>query len=99
MNARLVLRPEAVRDLREAFLWYEARRDGLGQAFLRQVRARLDQIRENPRAWATVLRSVRRAVLKRFPYGIYYEEQGERVVVLAVYHFKRSPDGWMSRVS
>lgn len=97
MTARLVLRPEAVNDLREAFVWYEAQRPGVGRAFLRRVRQRVDTIRENPRSFPIVLQSIRRAPLKRFPYGVYYEDQGDRVVVLAVYHFKRSPDGWMSR--
>jgi toxin ParE1/3/4 len=98
MSSNLVLRPEAVTDLREAYVWYEAERTGLGRAFLRRVRQQLDLICENPRCYPTVLKSVRRAPLRRFPFGIYYEEQGSRTVVLAVYHFKRSPDGWKSRI-
>jgi hypothetical protein len=58
---------------------------------------RIALIRDNPRCFPVVLESVRRAALKQFPYGIYYEEHGDCVVVLAVYHFKRSPDGWTTR--
>lgn len=97
MTVQLVLRPEAVNDLREAFLWYESQRPGVGQAFLRRVRQRMDAIRDNPFAFPTVLKTIHRASLKRFPYGIYYQHQADRAVVLAVYHFKRSPSGWKAR--
>jgi len=98
MKTRLVIRPEATRDLREAYSWYESQSPGIGRAMLQRVREQLRIIRERPEVFPIVLRSVRRAPLKRFPYGIYYNFQGDRIVVLAVYHFKRSPDGWMSRM-
>lgn len=98
MRKLLVLRPEAVADLREAYVWYESQRSGMGRTFLRRVKERIALILENPRAYSTVLGSIRRAPLKRFPYGIYFSEQGHRVVNLAVYHFKRSADGWTSRI-
>lgn len=34
MNTRLVIRPEAERDVQEAYLWYEKQREGLGEDFL-----------------------------------------------------------------
>jgi toxin ParE1/3/4 len=58
----------------------------------------MDLIRESPQRFPAVLRSIRRVALKRFPYGVYFEVQDDRIVVLAVYHFKRSPDGRASRI-
>jgi len=99
MNVRLALRPEAVDDLREAFWWYEGQSPGTGHSFLLRFKVCLERILENPTTYPMVLQSIRRAPLKRFPYGVYYEVQDDRVVVLAVFHFKRAPDGWAGRVS
>lgn len=98
MKTRIVIRPDAIRELREMYLWYESQSPGVGRALLQRLREQLRRIRENPEAFPIVLRTIRRAPLKRFPYGIYYDFQGDRVLVLAVYHFKRSPGGWMSRM-
>lgn len=72
MTVRLALRREAIKDLQEAFAWYEGERPGLGEVFLHRVRQAVHQIRENPRLFTVVLQSIRRAPIKRFPYGIYY---------------------------
>jgi hypothetical protein len=34
---------------------------------------------------------VRRAVLQRFPYSIYFMVEDDRIVVLAIFHARRSP--------
>jgi len=35
MDAKLILAPEAEKDLTEAYQWYEEKRAGLGESFLR----------------------------------------------------------------
>lgn len=40
---------------------------------------------------------VRVALMRRFPYGAYYVEQGEDAVVLAGLHLHRAPDTWRLR--
>jgi len=49
MNYRVSVRPEAENDLKEAFSWYEDKRQGLGYDFLckrspNSVRKRIDSI-------------------------------------------------------
>lgn len=97
MSTRLVVRPDAVNDLQEAINWYESKRPGLGQLFKQVVWKSVRQIIESPLAYPIVQRSIRRAKVRRFPFGIYYEIEGSQVVVLAVYHFKRSSRGWKDR--
>jgi hypothetical protein len=41
--------------------------------------------------------SIRRCPLKKFPHGIMYELQGDRVIVYAVAHPKRQPGFWKKR--
>ena len=38
-----------------------------------------------------------RALLHRFPYGVYFDPTGEEVKVLAVLHLLRHPDTWKER--
>lgn len=41
---------------------------------------------------------VRRALMRRFPYSIYFTVLPERIVVIAVLHVRRYPQEWQSRV-
>lgn len=59
--------------------------------FVRAVDARLHFIRRNPWVCAPIHKDVRRVLLRRFPYGLYYLVEDEWVVVLACFHAKRNP--------
>jgi plasmid stabilization system protein ParE len=47
---------------------------------------------------AVVLGDVRKAVVTRFPYCVFYRPHADRIEVLAVFHSKRDPTIWQSRV-
>jgi plasmid stabilization system protein ParE len=51
----------------------------------------------NPELPATIYRDVRRALVRRFPYAIYYRVEPERIAVIAIHHGKRDPRHWQSR--
>jgi plasmid stabilization system protein ParE len=97
MRLPLAFRPEARDDLEEAYAWYEGQRPGLGEDLLAAVRAALDRIRRNPGIYAQVHRDVRRASVRRFPYGVFYRTEKHRIVIVAVYHAARDPAGWQAR--
>ena len=97
MISHLLLRPEAEADLAEAYEWYEQRRAGLGHSLLLSVEATLASIQENPSLFPVVHRNIRRALIRRFPFGVYYLIEGETVVVLAVFHASRDPKRWQAR--
>jgi len=94
MARRLVFRRRVGRDLARAFRWYEQERAGLGEEFLAQAGASLDTIERLPEMFARVEQDVRRALVSRFPYGIFYRVKPDRVVVLAVLHTARDPRLW-----
>jgi len=97
MSLPLIVTPAAEADLAEARAWYERKRDGLGAEFVLCVEAGLDHICRAPTAASEVYPGVRRVVVRRFPYGIYYRVDPEQIAVLAVYHSKRDPRGWQHR--
>ncbi len=97
MTSQIDFRPEAEREMRSAFVWYEAQQPGLGEAFVSAVESALETISTFPQAAPTVHRNVRRHLLKRFPHSILYLVERGRIVVVAVYHGRRDPGGWKGR--
>ena len=98
MTLRVVLRVEAQDEFDHAFDWYEAQQPGLGADFADRVQETLDQIAINPHTHESVLEDVRRAVVRRFPYCVYYRVERARVLVLAIMHAKRNPTRWKKRL-
>ena len=98
MSIPVVLTPEARADYDEAFDWYERQRPGLGVEFVRSVRAAFDRVRQWPDRYATVHKDVRRVRVKRFPYSVLYTIEPNELVVVAVFHGRRDPKVWQSRV-
>jgi toxin ParE1/3/4 len=96
---RLLIRPEARAEVAEAAAWYEARERGLGRDFLRAFRAATDLLRRNPLHYQIVFAEMRRVLLRRFPYGVFYEIHGPGVVVLGCMHEARDPEEWQKRAS
>ncbi|MBU0499114.1 MAG: type II toxin-antitoxin system RelE/ParE family toxin [Gammaproteobacteria bacterium] len=97
MRFDIHLRQEAEWDLEEDSTWYEEQRKGLGHEFLDAVLAKLDAVSENPKMFPLVHKDMRRAVINRFPFGIYYRIETETIIVFAVMHGSRHPHHWQQR--
>jgi plasmid stabilization system protein ParE len=97
MSLPLLITPEAEEDLADARTWYERRREGLGDRFVLSVEAALDRIRRIPEGATEVFPGVRRVVVRRFPYAVFYRVEPDQLAVIAVYHTKRNPRGWQER--
>ncbi len=98
MSLPVVLREEAEQEFDEAFDYYEARRTGLGVDFVEEVQQVLDRIAVLPRLHAVVLADIRKAVVRRFPYCVFYRCEDDRIEVVAVFHSSRDPSVWQRRV-
>ena len=98
MNYRLSILPEAENDLAEARFWYEKQRDGLGAEFLDCVGEVFQRLQESPLIHAEVHRGVRRTLVRRFPFVVYYRVEHDVVEILAVLHGRRGPRIWRSRI-
>jgi toxin ParE1/3/4 len=94
----VIVDPAAVMDIAEAAGWYEANGSGLGDAFLRAVDVGLAQIGRMPEAHARVEHDVRRILLGRYPFALYYLVNSDEVAVVACMHVRRDPGLWLRRV-
>ena len=91
MSLPLVFRPIARLELDEAMGWYEKQKAGLGIELKEAVDQMLVRIAESPGRFHSVRGDVRRALLRRFPYAIYFLPEPHAIVVLAVFHTRRDP--------
>ena len=94
---RLEVRPEAELDALEAASWYDSEREALGTEFLAELRATFARIEEGPLRFPVVFHAFRRAILHRFPFGVFFIVEAELATVLAITHLHRHPSVWQTR--
>jgi plasmid stabilization system protein ParE len=94
LTHELIVRPEAERDLRAAHDWYDEQVRGLGEEFLRSIDAVFASMRRHPEAFPIMHEDVRRALVRRFPYAVFYVVENDRIAVLAVLHMRQDPSDW-----
>lgn len=97
MSRRLVLQIQAEVDVDQAMSWYESERAGLGVEFLQDLNALLERVKENPFQFPIVHEEMRRGMLTRFPYGVFFSVEEAEILVLAIVHLHRHPDTWKRR--
>jgi len=95
---RLIINPFAEKDLQISIDWYNHQKENLGNDFIFEVENTLQKILYNPLQFPKVKGKIRRAVLKRFPFGIYYFVKKDIINVFAIFHFSRNPLIWNRRM-
>ncbi len=93
----LRVRPEAEVDAFEAATWYEREREGLGSAFLRRLGRVFDRVENGPLQFPLVTDDIRRALMGRFPFGVFFFVEKGAATVIAVMHLHRHPSSWEGR--
>ena len=94
MSNRLIIRQRAEIQITEVFNWYENKQSDLGNDFLISIEDSLTIIEHNPQAFQLKYKHVRAVYIKRFPFGIFYTVEKEKIVVMAVFHLSRNPKLW-----
>jgi len=88
---RVLFRPEARDDVLRARDWYARQAVGLGDEFVRALEAAVAIAQRSPEASPKIVGDFRRVLLRRFPYSLVYQLQGDTLVVLACFHQRRNP--------
>lgn len=87
----------AATELDEAIAYYETKAEGLGDRLLAEVRAAVHFIQMFPESSPVIEREVRRKVLVKFPYDLFYIVELPDVTILSVAHESRRPGSWRDR--
>jgi plasmid stabilization system protein ParE len=88
---RHIFRPAAAADLEAIHGWYERERRGLGDEFLAEARRVVDTVVALPNGYPVIHRDTRRALVRRFPYGLLYRVVDVLIVFVGCFHTSRDP--------
>jgi plasmid stabilization system protein ParE len=93
---RLLLRSAAAADLRAARKYYDESAHGLGDELAIDLDRLFARLVVFPHSAPLVdgYAPVRRARLRRFPYGVFYLPGEDRIDVLRIVHAARAPGAW-----
>jgi toxin ParE1/3/4 len=94
---RVVIRPQAEADLREARNWYENQRVGLGEQFVAQTGTTIQRLLQDPELHPDYYRGFRRIMMRRFPYKLFYRLEGNQIIVFRILHARRDHPRLLSR--
>ncbi len=97
MSVRLL--PAAQVELDEAVHWYAQQAPGLGDSFLVEFPRTIQLIERHPHGWHPLSRQTRRCRLRRFSYGVIYNQDEQDILIVAAAHLHRRPAYWQSRIS
>jgi len=89
--------PEARDEFISAAQFYESQTAGLGLDFIRTVQHTYERLLEFPATGPPFGRRLRRLLVPKFPYGLLYRVEPERIYIVAVMHLHRRPGYWRLR--
>ena len=94
----LILTPKAGADVKAIYRWYETQQRGTGGQFRTAVEALSTQIQRPPERFRREADGFHRALLRRFPFEIFYEFDDRKVVIHLVFHTSQNPQRWRDRL-
>ena len=94
----VLFHPDAELEFNAAIDYYEAIENGLGYDFSLEIASTIARIIDFQKAWLVIEGELRRALVKRFPYGILYAEDQDNIYIVAVMHLHREPEYWKHRI-
>ena len=100
MIQKVIFRQPAVEDVVEAGAWYEAHGPGLGEKLIDEILKATQRAQDAPELFRIVHRDgeVRRVLINRFPYRVFFSVVGETLYVHAVLHGARHDRRWTERL-
>lgn len=90
--------PEAQDEFIAAAQFYKRQTEGLGLDFITTVQHAYERLLESPTSGPAFGRRLRRLLVPKFPYGLLYRVEPERIYIIAVMHLHRRPGYWRSRL-
>lgn len=94
MSMQVEWRNRAIHEAQEAYDWYEARSGGTGERFLAELDEHINFLQQRPKGYPLWRAHYRKVTMILFPYKVIYCVDGERIIILSVFHNKRDPKHW-----
>jgi hypothetical protein len=98
MSLRVEFLSGADADLQETFNRFEDYRKGFGTEFITVIDAYLARIAAFPEIAPVYFERIRRQVMQRFPYGIFYQPGPTRILVAAILDLRQDEEQILRRL-
>ncbi|SFP73938.1 type II toxin-antitoxin system RelE/ParE family toxin [Hydrogenimonas thermophila] len=76
--------------------YYNLQEEKLGDKFKKEIQTSIDNIITFPKLYPEVENNIRRCLLHKFPYSIFYTIDNDTIIILSVAHQRRKPYYWIS---
>ncbi len=97
MAYKIIINPFAELELEEAKKWYNLQQKNLGNEFVKEIDKTIIRIEQNPLQFPKEREQIRRAVVRRFPYSLFFYVDDFIINIFAVFHSSRNPIIWKKR--
>jgi toxin ParE1/3/4 len=97
VTLQLVVSREAQTDIRDAVAYLQRVSPHLATRFANELETAYASIVDHPELYPTVYKNFRRALLKRFPYSVFYVVAAPVVLIVGVVHQSRDEETWKRR--
>ena len=94
----LRIHPFAEFDIEDAKDWHNIQEENLGNEFIIEIEKSISQMLNNPNQFPKINKGIRKVVIKRFPYSIFYRVISDTIELYAVLHNSRNPILWKHRL-
>ncbi|MEA3354678.1 MAG: type II toxin-antitoxin system RelE/ParE family toxin [Campylobacterota bacterium] len=71
--------------------YYNLQQSGLGDSFKSDVKQTIINIHQHPKLYPDITTNIKRCVLHRFPFSIFYTIRTDTILILTVAHQHRKP--------
>jgi hypothetical protein len=96
---QIIFHPDAKDELFSTISYYNEQINGLGLEFLEEISRSINIINVNPKRWSILKLHVRKYIVQRFPFSIFYICNRSTIYIVAIAHNKRKPYYWKNRIA
>ncbi len=93
-----VIHPEAAIEYAETAAYLKERSPQIAVAFVDSIEAGIKKVKRQPHIYPIVDDDVRRYVVQKFPYCIFYTIESDYILFVAIMHTSRRPGYWKDRL-
>ena len=89
---KTVYHPQVRRELQQIIDYYNECSKGLGNTFLNDFEQHVFNISSSPTRWIVIEGEIRRSLMKRFPYVVYFRVIDNDIILITIIkHQRRNP--------